>query len=435
MGDGEQAVSVWHSSLEGRYRLGELVGSGAVADVYRAEDVVLGRPVAVKRFRADHDSIALRRFVEEARALAKLSHPGLVPIFDAGIDGDRPYLVMRLIDGYSLRDRLRDGALAPDDVIELGARLATAIGHVHGCGLVHRDVKPSNILLDESDRPYLVDFGIALAEDAARLTATDEIVGTAAYLAPEQVLGEDIGPAVDVYALGLVLLECLTGELAYGGPSKVEVALARLHRPPHIPSHVPPALATLLTAMTANEPEARPTPTQCAARLLAMDRPDTFAVAGPPAARPVPTIPTPTGHRTGRRLARSVPAAALSLACIGVLVGFALAFAPPTVLTGLPTGAAAERTTTQSHPPTSHSQARSSTTTSGRSPGTTAGGRGTRPTAAPPGAPALVRQTEGDAGPQAAGAAPPASPPGKAKGKDKSKDTGVGDGGKGKGKG
>jgi serine/threonine protein kinase len=372
MGDGAEAGSVWHSSLEGRYRLAELVGSGAVADVYRAEDVVLGRPVAVKLFRADHDAVALRRFVEEARALARLSHPGLVPIFDAGIDSNRPYLVMRMIDGFALKDRLLDGALAPDDVIELGARLATAIGHVHECGLVHRDVKPSNILLDESERPYLVDFGIALAADAARLTATDEIVGTAAYLAPEQVLGDDIGPAVDVYALGLVLLECLTGDLVYSGPSRVEVALARLHRPPHIPSHVPPDLAVLLTAMTANDPAARPTAVQCSARLLAMDRPDTYAV---PAFRPVPTIPSPAAAPARRGFAargfaaRGAPAAALSLACVGVLVGFALAFSTPTVLTGLPTGAAAERPTSTPHSPptTSKQRATAQGTTAGRS--------------------------------------------------------------------
>jgi tRNA A-37 threonylcarbamoyl transferase component Bud32/uncharacterized membrane protein YgcG len=353
MTDGSRAASVWDSSLEGRYRLAGLVGSGAVADVYRAEDVVLGRPVAVKVFRADHDPVALRRFTDEARALARLSHPGLVPIFDAGIDDDRPYLVMRLIDGLALRDRLLSGRLTRDETVGLGGRLATALVHVHSCGLVHRDIKPSNILLDECDRPYLVDFGIALAADAARLTASNEIIGTAAYLAPEQVLGEDIGPAVDIYALGLVLLECLTGELVYAGTNKVEVAVSRLHRTPRVPADLPADLAGLLTAMTDTDPAARPTAQHCADTLLAMHQQYSAyttttvrvgALAELALMMPAPAVmagPSQTRNLlVRRRLAKSTPAAALTLGLVGALAGFTLAFSTPMVLTGLPTGAA-----------------------------------------------------------------------------------------------
>jgi tRNA A-37 threonylcarbamoyl transferase component Bud32 len=367
MTDGSRAASVWNSSLEGRYRLGGRVGSGAVADVFRAEDVVLGRPVAVKVFRADHDPVALHRFTDEARALARLSHPGLVPIFDAGIDDDRPYLVMRLIDGLALRDRLRNRALATDETVGLGGRLATALVHVHSCGLVHRDIKPSNILLDECGRPYLVDFGIALAADAARLTASNEIIGTAAYLAPEQVLGEDIGPAADIYALGLVLLECLTGALVYPGSNKVEVAVSRLHRSPRIPAGLPAGLPGLLAAMTDTEPAGRPSAQHCADTLLAMHQQDS-AYTTPLPAEPVRTtvpavVPAPSQTRSlrvRRTLVRSAPAAALTLALAGAMAGFVLAFSTPIVLTGLPTDAAVR--TSPVVPKTSRSQAPAPTT-------------------------------------------------------------------------
>jgi serine/threonine protein kinase len=267
MGEG-----AWGPPLAGRYHLAEQVGRGAVADVFRAHDNRLGRSVAVKLFRADRDPVARLRFVEEIRVLARLSHPWLVPILDAGVAGERPYLVMRLVEGQSLRERLRVGPLTAPAVASLGARLANALGHVHRNGLVHRDVKPSNILLDDTERPYLVDFGIALSAGAPRLTAADEIVGSAAYLAPEQVHGGELGPPVDVYALGLVLLECLTGELAYPGTNKLDVAFARLQHPPHVPPGLPVELGVLLTAMTQPEPPRRPTARDCAQGLLAIER-------------------------------------------------------------------------------------------------------------------------------------------------------------------
>jgi eukaryotic-like serine/threonine-protein kinase len=257
--------------IAGRYRLDGLLGIGSMADVHLAQDIQLLRPVAIKLFRPDVDPLARQRFGGEARVLAHLSHPGLVGIYDAGIDGAQPYLVMQLIPGQSLRSRLLAGPLAPAEVIGLGTSLTTAIDHVHRRGIVHRDIKPSNILLDTEGSPHLVDFGIALLVGAVRLTNVGEIVGTAAYLAPEQVLGADIASPTDIYALGLVLLECLTGELAYPGASHVESALARLHRPPDIPSLVPQRLAALLVAMTDTDVDRRPTARQCgdALRLLA----------------------------------------------------------------------------------------------------------------------------------------------------------------------
>ena len=250
--------------IGGRYRLGTLLGTGSVARVYRAVDLRLARPVAVKLFRADPDPVARLRFRHEAAALARLTHPGLVPVFDVGVDADRPFLVMRLIEGDTVAARL------PFDVSRVAAiatTLAAACGQVHQHGMVHRDIKPANILLDRSGHPCLADFGIVLLADASRLTATDEVIGTAAYLSPEQVLGEPIGPPSDIYSLGLTLLECLTGRLEYGGGPPGEVAVARLHREPVVPDWVPPELAELLRAMTARDPRDRPSAADCVARL------------------------------------------------------------------------------------------------------------------------------------------------------------------------
>jgi hypothetical protein len=283
--------------IAGRYRLDGLLGSGSMAEVHQGRDILLHRPVAIKLFRPDVDPLTQRRFGGEARALAHLSHPGLVSIYDAGIDGVQPYLVMELIPGQSLRSRLLTEPLGSAEVIQLGTGLAAAIDHVHRRGIVHRDVKPSNILLDTEGNPHVVDFGIALLVGAARLTNAGEIVGTAAYLAPEQVLGTDIAPPADIYALGLVLLECLTGKLTYPGASHVESALARLHRPPDIPSTLPPRLAGLLAAMTDTDPDRRPTAHECQ---------DTLRLLDSPVAR-LPTMATcqgTPGHAPARRQRR-----------------------------------------------------------------------------------------------------------------------------------
>jgi serine/threonine protein kinase len=253
------------SVVADRYHLAGPLGQGAMANVYRATDSRLDREVAVKLFHPGQGEAVRSRFGAEAQALARLSHPGLIGIFDAGVEGDRPYLVMQLVAGDSLRDRLLAGPLDVDDVVLLGARLAMALAHVHANDIVHRDIKPSNILLDSTGKPHLADFGIALLLDAARMTGSNEIMGTAAYLSPEQILGVDVHESADVYSLGLVLLECLTGELEYPGVSKVESALARLHRPPKMPSGIPVVLAELLTAMTARDPADRPAAGDCAA--------------------------------------------------------------------------------------------------------------------------------------------------------------------------
>ena len=249
--------------LAGRYRLDGLLGTGGVADVHRAWDARLARYVAVKVFRPGEDLAAGRRFDVEVTTLAGLSHPALVAVHDAGHDAGQAFVVLGLVEGGTLRDRLGDGPLGTGEVRVLGARLADALDHVHAHGVVHRDVKPSNVLVDRDGTAFLADFGLARLVDSTRLTRADQVVGTAAYLAPEQVRGEPVGPAADVYALGLVLLECLTGRREYEG-GDVEAAVARLHRPPHVPDHLPDDLAGLLRRMTATDPAARPAAAWCA---------------------------------------------------------------------------------------------------------------------------------------------------------------------------
>ncbi len=249
--------------LSGRYRLGRKIGSGGMADVHEGLDTRLRRPVAVKVFRPGSDPQAEDRLTAEAVLLARLQHPGLVTVYDSGRDDDRTYLVMQLIDGPTLRSVLACGALPERCVMDVGAALAQALASVHRAGIVHRDVTPSNVLFDASGRPHLADFGIARLANSTRHTAPDALMGTAAYLAPEQVEGKRVGPAADIYALGLVLLECLKGELEYPGPP-LEAAIARLHRPPAVPAWIPSGLAALLQAMTAQDPEGRPDAEQCA---------------------------------------------------------------------------------------------------------------------------------------------------------------------------
>ena len=254
--------------LSGRYRLGEVIGRGGMASVYCARDENLGRDVALKLFApqsADVDE--LKRQQAEIELLATLNHPSLVTLFDAGTDTripdePRPFLTMELVEGQDLRSRIRHSAVPFDELAVIGAGLADALAYVHSLGIIHRDIKPANILLvrvrpGEPLRPKLTDFGIARIVDGTRLTATGTMVGTAAYLSPEQARGADMGPASDIYSLGLVLLECIKGSVEYPG-SAVESAVARLHRAPVIPDEVPAEWAQLIRAMTALDPMDRP---------------------------------------------------------------------------------------------------------------------------------------------------------------------------------
>ncbi|HJP75875.1 MAG TPA: serine/threonine-protein kinase [Pseudonocardiaceae bacterium] len=260
-------VNAAWSPLPARFDSPRLVAKGTTTEIYQAHDLVLRRAVAVKLFPADLDPLGLFRVEEEIRTLGRLAHPGIVPMLGTGSHQDRIFLVTELIPGRSLANRLGDGAFPVPEVIRVGARLADALAHVHERGIVHRDIKPANVLLDQAGLPRLNDFGIALRADQTRLTDGRDIIGTPAYLAPEQVRGSDIGPAADIYALGLVLLECLTGRIEYPGTGRLAAALARLDRRPRIPADLPTRLATLLRLMTADRPGARPTAAHCAREL------------------------------------------------------------------------------------------------------------------------------------------------------------------------
>lgn len=271
--------------VAGRYRLDELLGRGGAAEVYEGLDLRLRRPVAVKVFRPEGDAQTEERFGDEGRLLARLQHPGLVTVYDSGQEDGRPYLVMQFIKGTTLRRRIAAAPLTPAEVSRVGSALASALAHVHAAGVVHRDVKPSNILLNETGTPHLADFGISRLLDTTTHTATGELVGTAAYMAPEQVLGRGAGPAADIYSLGLVLLESLKGELEYEG-APLEAAIARLHRPPVIPSGLPSDLVELLEAMTAPDENSRPDAHACF-RALAVVRPGGAPASFPRGAGPL----------------------------------------------------------------------------------------------------------------------------------------------------
>jgi serine/threonine protein kinase len=265
----ESSPSETAEVLAGRYRLGEVIGRGGMASVYTAKDENLGRDVALKLFAPQSpDADELKRQEAEIQLLATLNHPGLVTLFDAGIDvrvpdEPRPFLTMELIEGQDLRGRIRHSSVPLDEVAVIGAGVADALAYVHSLGIIHRDIKPANILLvqvrpGEPLRPKLTDFGIARIIDGTRLTATGTMVGTAAYLSPEQARGADLGPASDIYSLGLVLLECIKGAVEYPG-SAIESAVARLHRAPEVPADVPAEWAALIRSMTALDPMDRPT--------------------------------------------------------------------------------------------------------------------------------------------------------------------------------
>jgi serine/threonine protein kinase len=281
------------SVLGDRYELNEVIGRGGMADVYRATDRVLVRRVAVKLLRdVTGDASERSRFTAEARTLARLSHPALVTVLDAGVDVEQPFLVLELIDGLSLADSLT-GPMPAERVAAIGAQVAGALAHAHAAGIVHRDVKPGNVLLGRDGRARLTDFGIArLLGDAARHTKAGFTVGTAAYLAPEQVRGEQVTPAADVYSLGLVLLEALTGERVYQG-SPTEAALARLHAPPPVPAQLPPPWREALEMMTTLDPANRPTADDVASRLARWDASDARADAPADAAGDTRVLTSP----------------------------------------------------------------------------------------------------------------------------------------------
>ncbi|WP_060572291.1 MULTISPECIES: serine/threonine-protein kinase [unclassified Pseudonocardia] len=243
--------------IAGRYILATHIGIGSTATVYRAWDPETDRAVALKLFVNGCDVTGLNRQRRELRAMTHLHHPSLVQLHGGGVDHGRPYLVSDLVEGETLAERLSRRPLPPEQACGIGAEVAGGLAHIHARGVVHRDVKPSNILLcARTGRARLTDFGIARVMGYASLTQTGTILGTAAYLAPEQASGDSVSPAADVYALGLLLIEALTGQREYPG-TPIESAVARLHRRPRVPATLPSFLQEALRAATYTRPDDR----------------------------------------------------------------------------------------------------------------------------------------------------------------------------------
>jgi serine/threonine-protein kinase len=326
--------------LEDRYRLGDRIATGGMGEVWRARDLVLGRPVAVKLLRpgyTDHEGLA--RFRAEARHAGSLSHPGIARVYDYS-EADPPYppyLVMELVDGPSLARLLEDGPVGPARTMSLIAQAARALAAAHAAGLVHRDIKPGNLLVSRGGQVKITDFGIARKVGSAALTRPGALMGTAAYLAPERASGASAGPAADLYALGIVAYQCLTGRLPFHG-EPLAVALAHQQQPlPPLPPTLPAAVAALVTDLTAKDPAARPasacevaeraehvratltataaTPHNLPARARAATRTDITSPAGPPPGRR--TEGGTRQRRQSRRSSTRLPVrAALALAAI-----------------------------------------------------------------------------------------------------------------------
>ena len=252
------------SVLGGRYRLVELLGQGGMATIYRARDAQLDRDVAVKLLRPEfgRDPDFLARFRDEAKAAASLSHPNIVAVFDFGEEQSDPYIVMELIDGQDLSSILREnGPLPPRQAARVSAEVAKALQAAHVRGIVHRDVKPSNILVGRDGRVKVADFGIARALDDAQVTLPGVTMGSVHYFSPEQARGEPATQASDIYSLGIVLYESLTGQRPFSGDGAAAVALARLTTTPPLPSAirsgVPAPLDQVVQRAMALDPAAR----------------------------------------------------------------------------------------------------------------------------------------------------------------------------------
>ena len=247
--------------IAGRYRLQEILGRGGMSEVWCAEDLELGRLVALKLLAPDADRA---RFEREARAVASLAHPNITQVYDFGEWQGRPYMLLEYLPGGTLEDRLANGEPLPDDeAFAIAAGIAAGLAHAHARGVVHRDLKPANVLFDDEGRPKLADFGIArMAAGEGTLTEAGTVLGTAAYISPEQAMGEHATPASDVYSFGVLLYRMLTGKLPFESANALELVV--LHRdapPPPIESlrkDAPAALAATATAALAKRPRDRP---------------------------------------------------------------------------------------------------------------------------------------------------------------------------------
>src|SRR3954447_5960540 len=294
--------------LGGRYRLVGQIAVGGMGEVWRANDETLGRQVAVKVLKAEYaeDPTFVERFRAEARNTAMLSHNGIATVYDYGEvpveggGGSSAYLIMELVPGEPLSALLaREAPLAPDRVMNIVGQSALALQAAHEAGVVHRDIKPGNLLVTADDTVKVTDFGIARAADAVPLTRTGTVLGTAFYLSPEQAAGDDVGPASDIYSLGIVAYECLSGRRPFPGSNPVAVALAhQREQPPALPQEIPRQVQELVgRAMAKNPPDRPPTAGEFGRAALALRD-------GLLGTRPMPAMGMPpTARMAGTRTA------------------------------------------------------------------------------------------------------------------------------------
>lgn len=327
-----------------RYRIDTPIAAGGAGEVWRATDLVLGRQVAVKLLRREYTehSETLARFQAEARHAALLNHPGVVQVYDYGQAPDGvPFQVMELIDGPSLAQVLARGPFDVARVLDIVAQAAAALAVAHRAGLVHRDIKPANLLLAPGDVVKITDFGIAYAIGSSPVTRTGTVPGTPAYLAPERASGAAATAASDLYSLGVVAWECLTGTQPFSGtPLDVAMAHAQQEVPP-LPPTVPPAVAGLVAELTAKDPAARPADAAMVAERagqlssgLTATRSAAFPAYAPAASNNTmvleepPLSPQPVAGRNGRNWRRTAALTAAGVAA-AVLIGIFVAQASP----------------------------------------------------------------------------------------------------------
>jgi beta-lactam-binding protein with PASTA domain/tRNA A-37 threonylcarbamoyl transferase component Bud32 len=238
--------------LGGRYRMEALLGQGGMAQVYKGTDTVLGREVAIKILAPQYakDQSFVDRFRREAQSAARLNHPNVVGVYDTGSDDGTHYIVMEFVEGRTLADFLSSGgSLLPERAVELASSVCIALSEAHKAGIVHRDIKPGNIMVTRNGEVKVMDFGIARAATAETVTATATVLGTASYLSPEQAQGKPVDARSDIYSLGIVLYEMLVGRVPFGGDSAVAVAYKHVQEPPEPPSRINPDISPSLEAV------------------------------------------------------------------------------------------------------------------------------------------------------------------------------------------
>lgn len=314
--------------VAGRYELVRPLGHGAMATVDLAHDAELDRPVALKRLAENlaRDAELQQRFVREARLAARLSHPNVVRVFDVGKDEGRPFIAMEYVEGETLAELVaRPGRLPAGEAARLGMQMCAGLAAAHAAGLVHRDVKPQNLLIGTDGVLKLGDFGIAAGHDGTRLTLAGTVLGTAGYLAPEQARGEQVTAAADIYAIGAVLYELLTGEPSRTAGSLAELGSEDGFELPDLASRAPatpPELVATVTACLSVRPEDRPPTAAQVARMLApvASEAETLGLPSDPAQRATEILAQPARSRTPRRVRRLVAGAALVAAAIAGLV-------------------------------------------------------------------------------------------------------------------